>query len=148
MHETKDVAKGSFHFDRTKLIEIRLEYGGILEDSRSQVTLGLASLTNLVQGSGLRWKTALKNLDVRKQEGGEEKIVYLIPPRAPLAFTHPNSLALIHHLPLFLKSDTRAKGEAKKRTLPSWTANHNPRSLLSAHNHTIEFNKQNRKLNS
>ena len=119
----------------------------VVNQPRSQVTLGLAPLTNVLKGSGLRWQTALKNLDVRKQEGGEENIVYLLPRRASLAFTNPNSLAPIHPLPLFLKSDTRAKGEAKKRTLPSWTANHNPRSLLSAHNHTIEFNKENRKLN-
>lgn len=33
MHETKNEAKGYVHFDRTKLIEIRLEYGEISEDS-------------------------------------------------------------------------------------------------------------------
>lgn len=51
----------------------------VVSQPRSQVTLGLAPLANAIKGSRLWWQTALKNLDVRKQEGGEENIVYLLP---------------------------------------------------------------------
>jgi len=34
----------------------------VVSQPRSQVTLGLPSLANVLKGSGLRWHTALKNL--------------------------------------------------------------------------------------
>ena len=71
---------------------------------KSQVTLGLAPLAIVLKVSGLRWQTALKNLDVRKQEGGEENNYCLL--------TSSKSLSCIH-TPKFLSVDSHSPSLSK-----------------------------------